>query len=104
MTLEEWRKQFCQNGVPSFVPCPEVNTGVDMCTPKTFSAMDARVPAEPAPAQYDGIKIEDMKDPGFRDAVFGPNKFIRRDAVVNYTREVGTNIERAKFVAKMNKN
>lgn len=100
MTLEEWRKQFCQNGTPIFVPTPEVNTGADMCTPKQFTPMDVRVPSEPAPAQYDGVKIADMQDPQFYDAVHGANKFIRHDAAIKYTREVGIKFEQAKRTAK----
>lgn len=89
MTLEEWRKQFCQNGAPTFFPAVEFNNLPDMCTPKIISPLGDRVPGENAPANFDGLTIKDLKDEQFMSAIRGKNKFIRMDEGIRYQRKVG---------------
>ena len=100
MTLEEWRKQFCFNGVPNFVPAVEVNPLPDLCTPKIISPLGERTGNEPAPAQYDGLTIQDLKDEQFMAAVKGPNKFIRMDEAIRYQRMVGDKFTELRRIAK----
>ncbi|AYQ58146.1 putative VP5 [Microviridae sp.] len=100
MTLEEWRKQFCFNGVPNFVPAVEVNPLPDMCTPKIISPLAERTGNEPAPAQFDGLTIKDMQDSQFMAAVKGPNKFIRMDEGIRYQRMVGEKFSEFRTTAK----
>lgn len=69
------------------IPDSEINEGEELFVPSNKgTALDSRLAQDVAPAQFDGVKIEDMNEAEFAAARFAPNKLAQMDAINKYHR------------------